>query len=135
MAAFVELTGHTPNYIVYGQELRLPYDLLEKNLNLLCIMWMTMENSFSSFSDIHREVKTRLQDSKTAIAVKQHRHASRVELQPGDSVMIQAPERRSKLSPKFEGPRLLLKRLHGNKSEVFDPVSNKVEVVHNDRLK
>ncbi len=49
--------------------------------------------------------------------------------------MIQVPERRSKLSPKFEGPCLLLKRLHGNKFEVFDPVSNKVEVVYSDRLK
>ena len=50
-------------------------------------------------------------------------------------LMIQVPERRSKLSPKFEGPCLVLQRLHGNKFEVFEPKSNKVEVVHNDRLK
>ncbi len=102
------------------------------NLNLLCIMYKA---HFQDFSDIHREVKRRLQESKTAMAVKQHKHASPVEPQPGDSVMILVPERRSKLSPKFEGPRLLLKRLHGNKSEVFDPVSNKVKVMHDDRLK
>ncbi len=69
------------------------------------------------------------------MAVKQHKHASPVELQPGDSVMIQVPERRSKLSPKFEEPRLVLKRLHANKLEVFDSVSNKVKVMHDDRLK
>ncbi len=69
------------------------------------------------------------------MAVKQHKHVAQVEIQPGDSLMIQVPEGRSKLSPKFVGPCLVLQRLHGNKFEVFEPESRKVEMVHNDRLK
>ncbi len=48
--------------------------------------------------------------------------------------MIQVSERRFNLSFKFEGPHLVLKRLHGNKFEGFDPMSNNVDVMHSDRL-
>ena len=49
--------------------------------------------------------------------------------------MVQVPERRSKLSPKFIGPRLVIRQLHGNKFEVFDPSLKTLEIIHSDRLK
>ena len=53
----------------------------------------------------------------------------------GDTVMVRVPERNSKLSPKFVGPRLVVEKVQGNKFELFDPWLNTLEVVHNDRLK
>ncbi|MPC21304.1 hypothetical protein E2C01_014286 [Portunus trituberculatus] len=49
--------------------------------------------------------------------------------------MVQGPPRESKLSPKFIGPRLIVSKGNGNKSEVFDPPLSTVEKVHSDRLK
>ena len=49
--------------------------------------------------------------------------------------MVRVPERNSKLSPKFVGPRLVVKQINENKFELFDPFLNTLEVVHNDRLK
>ena len=49
--------------------------------------------------------------------------------------MALASERRSKLSPKFIGPRVIVKQLHGNKFEVLDPLTNTTQNIHNDHLK
>ncbi len=35
--------------------------------------------------------------------------------------MVQIPNRNSKLDPKFVGPRLVVKQLHGNKFDILDP--------------
>ena len=66
---------------------------------------------------------------------KQHKNAVLVTIKVGDTVMVRLPERNSKLSPKFVGPRLVVRQLHGNKFEVHDPFLNTVDVVHSDRLK
>ena len=66
---------------------------------------------------------------------KQHKKASPVTLKVGDTVMVSVPERHSKLSAKFVGPRLIVTKLQGNKFEVLDPWLNTLEVVHSDRLK
>ncbi len=49
--------------------------------------------------------------------------------------MVKVPERNSKLAPKFVGPRLVVKQLHGNKFDILDPWLNTLETVHCDRLK
>ncbi len=66
---------------------------------------------------------------------QQHRRASPVTLQVGDSVMVRVPERGSKLSPKFVGPRRVTQYLGGHKFEVTDHLSNTHEIVYSDRLK
>ena len=115
--------------------MRLPYDLLDRHHTISYNVDDYATVHFSILVDIRREVQSQLLKSKTAMAVKQNRYASPVTLQPGDSVMILAPERQSKLSSKFDGPRVILKRLHGNKFEVFDPLSLRVDFIRNDRLK
>ena len=50
-------------------------------------------------------------------------------------MVVALSERNSKLSPKFVGPRLVVKQINDHKFELFDPWLNTLEVVHNDRLK
>ncbi len=49
--------------------------------------------------------------------------------------MVRVPEKGSKLSPKFVGPRRVTQYLGGHKFEVTDHLSNTHEIVHSDRLK
>ncbi len=87
------------------------------------------------FSDIHKSVRNKLQATKAALFEQQRQQASPVTLQVGDSVMIQVPERGSKLSPKFVGPLRVTQNLGGYKFEVTDHLSNTHEIVHSDPLK
>ena len=87
------------------------------------------------FSDIHLNVQNRLEQSKATMTSQQHKRSSPIHIQPGDSVMVRVPERSSKLSPKFVGPRLVTKHVSVNKFEIFDPLLHTLEVVHCDRLK
>jgi len=66
---------------------------------------------------------------------QQYKRAIPVTINVGDTVMVHLPEWNSKLSPKFVGPCLVVRQLHGNKFEVHDPFLNTTEVVHCDRLK
>ncbi len=65
----------------------------------------------------------------------QHKRAIPVNFKPGDNVMIQQPERMSKLSPKFVGPYKVVRYAYGNKFEVMEPNTNVILVIHSDRLK
>ncbi len=49
--------------------------------------------------------------------------------------MKRAPDRSSKLSPKFSGPFVVTHRCHPNKFKILDPSNNVTDVVHVDRLK
>ncbi len=130
-----ESTGQSPHFILFGVEQRLPYDLLSTFSTPVYNVDDYVKCQLKVFSDIHKTVKRKLQDTKTAMCEQQHRRASPVTLQVGDSVMVRVPERGSKLSPKFEGPRLITKKLGGHKFEVTDHCTNTTEVVHSDRLK
>ncbi len=66
---------------------------------------------------------------------KQHKRAVPVNIKEGDAVMIQQPERASKLAPKFMGPYEVVRYVYGNKFEVRDPSTGVTLVVHSDRLK
>ncbi len=39
------------------------------------------------------------------------------------------------MSPKFVGPRQIVRQLAGNKFELYDLIFNSYEIVHSDRLK
>ena len=134
-SSLCESVGQSPHYIIFGEEIRFPYDVLNSPQPPVYNVEDYGKCQLKVFSDIHREVRKRLQESKTAMSLQQHKRSSPVELQTGDTVMVKVPERRSKLSPKFVGPRLITKQLHGNKFEVFDPWLNTLQVIHSDRLK
>ncbi len=125
----------SPFYIVYGMEKHLPYDLLEGPHKPVYNIEDYAKSQLKVFSDIHKNVKTRLLTSKAAMNSQQLRRSSPVTIEVGNSVMVRVPERSSKLSAKFVGPRLVVKQLHGNKSELLDPWLNTLKVIHSDRLK
>ncbi len=54
----------------------------------------------------------------------QHKRAIPVNFTPGDTVMVQQPERKSKLSLKFVGPYRIVRYVYGNKFEVMEPKTN-----------
>ncbi len=130
-----ESTGKTPYSIVYGREKRLPYDLLTQPTKPVYNMDDYSQKQLKVFSDIHKDVKNRLLASKTEMSTQQHRRSSPVNIRVGESVMVQVPERHSKLAPKFVGPRLVVNQVQPHRFELFDPWLNTVEVVHSDRIK
>ena len=130
-----ESTGKSPYYILYGKEKRLPYDLLNAKSKPVYNMEDYCKSHMKVFSNIHQDVHNRLQKTKAIMTEEQHKRASPVNIRVGESVMVKVPERNSKLSPKFVGPRLVVKQLQGHKFEIFDPWLNTVEVIHSDRLK
>ncbi len=130
-----ESTGQPPFYIVYGMEKRLPYDLLDGPHKPVYNIKDYAKSQLKVFFDIHKSVKTRLLASKAAMNSQQLRRPSPVTIKVVDSVMVRVPERSSTLSAKFVGPRLVVKQLHGNKFDLFDPWLNTLKVIHSDRLK
>ncbi len=105
-----------------GWKKRLSYDLLEGPHKPVYNIEDYAKSQLKVFSDIHKNVKTRLLASKAAINSQQLRRSSPVTIKVGDSVMVR-------------GPRLVVKQLHGNKFELFDPWLNMLEVIHSDSLK
>ncbi len=73
------------------------------------------------FSTIHASVREKLKATKTETMAKQHKRAIPVNIKEGDAVMVQQPERPSKLAPKFMSPYEVLRYIYGNKFEVRNP--------------
>ncbi len=128
-------TGKSPHYILFGVEKRLPYDLLTSTPQPVYNIENYSQQQIHVFSKIHSSVREKLKATKAEMAMKQHKRATPVNIKQGDHVMIQHPERRSKLSPKFIGPYRVVRYVHGNKFEVMEPNSKVTFVVHSDRLK
>ena len=121
--------------IVFRVEKRLPYDLIRSPQNPVYNVDDYTKSQLYVFSNIHKNVKSRLLDSKDAMCAQQNFRFTPVTLKVGDSVMIRVPERNSKLSSELMGPRIIVQQLKGNMVELLDPCFNTLNVVHNDRLK
>ncbi len=67
--------------------------------------------------------------------MQQQKCAAPVSLKVGDFFMLRVPEKPSKLSLKFVGPRQTVRQLGGHKFELNDLIFNSYEIVHSDRLK
>ena len=127
--------GKTPHYVVFGSEKRLPYDLLVQPRKPLYSLDDYALNQLTALQMIHESVRRNLQESRTEMLLKQHAKATPVSFHKGDVVFKSAPERQSKLTPKFSGPFVITDSLHGNKFQIFNPANQISEVVHADRLK
>ena len=130
-----ESTGMTPHHILYGVEKRLPYDLLSKPQTPVYNVDDYVSCQRLVFKDIYQAVQENLTTSKRKMQQQQHKLATPVAVKAGDWVMTKCPERQSKLSPKFTGPRLVQRCVSGNKFELLDPYLGTTEIVHSDRLK
>ncbi len=66
------------------------------------------------------------------MCLQQHKRAAPVPLKVNDFVMLRVPQKNSKLSPKFVGPRHIARQLGGHKFKVYDIILNAYEIVHDD---
>ncbi len=69
------------------------------------------------------------------MCLQQHKRAAPVSLKVGYFVMLRVPERNSKLSSKFVGPRQSVRQIGGHKFKIYDLILNAYEIVQADRLK
>ncbi len=134
-SSICESTGQSPHFIVFGVEKRLPYDLLGSSQPSVYDFEDYAKIQLKVFADVHTQVRSRLIQTSTARSSKQHKRASPVNFKVGDSVIIQTPERHSKLEPKFEGPYQIIRHLGGNKFHIFYSDREIETVIHSDRLK
>lgn len=125
----------TPHYIVYGSDLRLPYDILDKPPPPLHNTKDYAQRHLMAFHNIHKEVGKNLKVSPLEIMTKQHRRATKVVLKQGDIVMKCSPFRGNKLSKKFFGPFGVGDSLGYEKYKLIDPSTDAVEVAHVERLR
>ena len=130
-----ESTGKTPHYILYGVDKIMPYDLLAKTPKPVYNVDNYLDQHLHISAKIHKKVREQLQASRAEMMAQQHKRATPINIQKGDTVMVQVPTRDSKLAPKFVGPRLVVGERQGNKFEVWDPFLDVKEVIHSDRLK
>ncbi len=125
----------SPHFIIFGEEKRLPYDLLGSSQNPVYGYEDYSKFQYKIFADIHKQVKDKLLQYSTARSSRQHKHASLVSFQIGDSVIVQKPERHLKLDPKFDGSYQIVQELGGNKFQIFDSDRDILTTVHSNRLK
>ncbi len=123
-------TGQSPHFILFGVDKHLPYELLSSMHSPVYNTEDYVKCYLKVFSDIHKLVHNKLQATNTAMCATQHKRATPVTLQVGDFVMVQVPERASKLSPKFLGPRSVICKLEGNKFVIWNPSTRTSETVH-----
>lgn len=133
-SSMCESTGKSPHYILYGEDKNLPYELLASPQTPVYNVDDYVKQHMHVFKNIHANVRHRLQASRAEMMAQQHKRATPVTIQVGDTVKVRQPDRISKLAPKFSGPCSVVRQLHGNKFEVHDPILNTVEVIHSDRL-
>ncbi len=113
-----ESTGQSPHYIIFGVETRLPYDLLSSSQSCVYNIDDYAKCQLRVFSDIHSNVRERLQETSEAMCLQQHKRDAPVSLKVGDFVILWVPERNSKLSPKFVGPRQIVRQIGSHKFEL-----------------
>ncbi|XP_042243424.1 uncharacterized protein LOC121880335 [Homarus americanus] len=128
-------TGKSPYYIVYGIDKRLPYDVLtDKSCPVYNVNDFTTRQ-INVFTDIHGQVRKHLAASCAEMIYKQHKQAKPVLLEIGDAVMVREPERKSKLSPKFDGRFRIIAKEAYHKLKILKPNSQTSDVLHADRPK
>ncbi len=94
-----ESTGQSPHFIVFGVKKRILYNLLGSSKPPFYDFEDYAKIQLKVFADIHTQVQNRLLQTSAARSSKQHKRAAPVNFKVGDSVMVQTPERHSKLEP------------------------------------
>ncbi len=100
-------------YNIWGFK-RLPNNLLSSSHSRGYNIDDYVKSQLKVFSDIHSNVRERLQETSEAMCLQLHKRADPVSLKVGDFVMLLEPQRNSKLSPKFMGSCQTARRSYVN---------------------
>ncbi len=73
-------TGQSPHYIIFEVEERLPYDLLSSSHSRVYNIDDYAKSQLKVFSDIHSNVRERLQETSEAMCLQQHKRVVPVSL-------------------------------------------------------
>ncbi len=125
-------TGKSPHYILFGVEKCLLYDLLTSPQQPVYNTDNYTQQQLHVLGKTHSSVRSKLKATKMEILANQHKRAIPVNFKLGDTVIIQQPERKSKLSPKFVGLYRIVRYVYRNKLE---PNTNVTLVIHSDWLR
>ncbi|KRX76089.1 Transposon Tf2-9 polyprotein [Trichinella sp. T6] len=129
-------TAATPSRILYGQEVRLPVDLIYDQPD-----GKPQQTTSQYIRQLRQDLERLYSDVRQRAGMEQKRqkdwydkHARGTLFEPGDRVWLQIP-RNSKLGPNWEGSYRVLKRLDGCTYRVQQCRGKKKVVVHFDRMK
>ena len=143
-SSYHESLGDTPFSVLYGYDVRLPYELLSSPATPVYNVDDYVHSLFHIKQETFKQVRTQLQLSSDRVASKQHKLAkTNNSIQVGRLVMvtrINKPGEDYKLSPRFKGPYRIVEVKHNKVrvSHLRDPDTdfwiniNRVKVIASD---
>ena len=133
-ASYNSSINESPHYVLFGEDKRLPYDLLLSKPQPIYNVENFAKVMLSSFQRIHQSVKVHLRSSNSQALARQHSAARPVKFQVGDIVLLVNLTRDSKLAPRNLGPYRIIAR-SGNKFTIRDFDTHEEITVHASHLR
>ncbi len=104
--SFLNFPGQSLHFTLFGGEKRLSYDLLCNSFTSVYSVDDYLKCQLKVLSDIHKNVKNKLQATTAAMCEQQHRRASPLTLKGGASIMLRVTERGSVIVSEVRGTPL-----------------------------
>ncbi|GFW04467.1 hypothetical protein TNCV_878361 [Trichonephila clavipes] len=138
-SAVHETTGYSPSQMLFGQDLRLPCDLLfGRPPDTPSSPEEYVQNLQARFEDVHNLARERINLRTEKIKTRYDTKATGHQFKEGDKVWLYNPTRRKGLSPKlqshWDGSYTILKIINDVVIRIRKSTNSKPRVVHYDRL-
>ncbi|GFX34452.1 retrovirus-related Pol polyprotein from transposon 412 [Trichonephila clavipes] len=138
-SAVHETTGYSPSQMLFGQDLRLPCDLLfGRPPDTPSSPEEYVQNLQARFEDVHNLARERINLRTEKMKTRYDTKATGHQFKEGDKVWFYNPTRRKGLSPKlqshWDGPYTILKLINDVVIRIRKSTNSKPRVVHYDRL-
>ncbi|GFU74545.1 retrovirus-related Pol polyprotein from transposon 412 [Trichonephila clavipes] len=138
-SAVQETTGCSPSQMLFGQDLRLPCDLLfGRPPDTPSSPEEYVQNLQARFEDVHNLARERINLRTEKMKTRYDTKATGHQFKEGDKVWFYNPTRRKGLSPKlqshWDGPYTILKIINDVVIRIRKSTNSKPRVVHYDRL-
>ncbi len=134
-SSLYKFIGDTPHYIIFGQDLKLPYSFLLKKEEPIYNFDDYVHLRGTEFQKICKRVSNNIADSKSAMNEYQWSTASQKLIVIGDLVYLKVHEPKNKLAPRFEGPYRVIDCDKGNKVKLRHLTTLETKLAHLDHLK
>ncbi|GFW19896.1 hypothetical protein TNCV_3561991 [Trichonephila clavipes] len=138
-SAVHETTGYSPSQMLFGQDLRLPCDLLfRRPPDTPSSPEEYVQNLQARFEDVHNLARERINLRTEKMKTRYDTKATGHQFKEGDKVWFYNPTRRKGLSPKlqshWDGPYTILRIINDVVIRIRKSTNSKPRVVHYDRL-